>query len=110
MRSIEPNPAGPLERLLRASNMVFPLLTEVNSADHAVHRIVAEIGLELLDKRLKVGGSHRSAFEEEQDRVDARREFMIVWEQMLKAEGRWSEDEGSQWAQMAMARVYRGDI
>lgn len=40
----------------------------------------------------------------------ARAEFMVHWEMMLRAEGRWPEDEGSQRMQMAMARVYLGDI
>lgn len=42
--------------------------------------------------------------------ASARKEFMVAWRQMLEAEDRWSEDESSQRAQMAMALVYLGDI
>ena len=40
----------------------------------------------------------------------ARAEFMVHWEMMLRAEGRWRDDEGSQRLQMVVARVYLGEI
>jgi len=40
----------------------------------------------------------------------ARAEFIVHWEMMLRAEGRWRDDEGSQRMQMALARVYLGGI
>jgi hypothetical protein len=62
------------------------------------------------EKDLRQAGLEDAADQILEVMTSARREFMNVWEQMLKAEGRWSEDAGSQWAQMAMARVYLGDI
>jgi hypothetical protein len=40
----------------------------------------------------------------------ARAEFTVHWDTMLRAEGRWREDEGSQRLQMAMARIYLGEV
>jgi hypothetical protein len=38
------------------------------------------------------------------------REFMRLWEGMLRATGRLSSDPGSQWTNFVAARLYVGDI
>lgn len=67
-------------------------------------------GLETAEQRVREAGMPECVDLVRTAIQQAKAEFMVHWEMMLRAEGRWREDEGSQRLQMAMARVYLGEI
>ena len=49
-----------LELLLRGANRVFPLLPKTLPVDHAINRIVAQIGMDHLNVGMEVDGRERT--------------------------------------------------
>lgn len=62
------------------------------------------------ERTLRNAGFVESAEEVRRGINRVRSDFMVAWETMLRAEGRWSDDASSQRLQMTMARLYLGEI
>jgi hypothetical protein len=77
---------------------------QLNQVAHAISAV------DIAEERLMEAGLLNCAGLVRQAKDLANAEFMIHWEAMLKAEGRWSDDEASNRGHLAMSRLYLGEI
>ena len=65
--AVEPNVPMPFQKLLRSTNIVFPLLPEVDAINDPVGRIVTEVRVQELNQWLQFLSSERAFCEDESD-------------------------------------------